>query len=295
MSSNSFAVIRHLRDKNALKSYSMDGPLEENQENALDNTVDIILQEMKRHNKDSVHLIYTTSVKRITGTAKIFAKKMQEKHVKVSFHDNELLEVMDQGDLNLPSEYKDGDWFHPLDVAWDAICDEAYLYDNLFYKFGSYKGKFKEYPELKDAFSRPGESMGWSLINKYDFISDVIENKLDVKDNEFLVIVCQSDLPLLLLELQELSKDPTANYINFPRKSWEVYKQGGLQDKMGYDIPMGYTQIFDLSELEKSGFSKEIRRSGQYLRKQQAIHNYQDVKQNKKITSVLNKGNTFNL
>ncbi len=153
-----FAVIRHLRDMNALKSYGMDGPLVIGQEYDLNNTVLSVFDEMKKAGKNKAHIVYTTSVRRIKQTAQIFAKGMQDLGAKISFHNNEDLKVMDQGDLALPDDYKDGEYFLPLEKAWDAICDEAYLYDNIFYKFGDYKGKNTEYPELKEAFARTGES-----------------------------------------------------------------------------------------------------------------------------------------
>lgn len=260
-----FSVVRHLQDQNALLSHAHDGPLVPGQEHILDASVQTISREMKANNKNAVRIIYTNKTNRIRQTAEILAQGLEKQNIPVSLVHEKRLEVMDQGDLNLPKGYKDGDWFTPLDKAWDAICDEAYLYDNIFYKFGDPKGKGGNYPELGKAFSRRGESMGWCLINKYSLINDVVEGNLGVKDNEFLVIACQSDLPLILMELQQLSTQKDVNAQNLPEKSWEVYKQGGLQDKMGFDIPMGYTKVFDLTDFKDNGFVNVVAEAGRYL------------------------------
>lgn len=260
-----FSVVRHLQDQNALLTHGHNGPLVPGQEKILDASVQTILKEMQESNKTAVKIIYTNKTNRIRQTAEILAQGLQKQNIPVSLQHEKRLEVMDQGDLNLPSDYKDGEWFSPLEKAWDAICDEAYLHDNIFYKFGDSKGKGGVYPELDTAFSRSGESMGWCLINKYSLINDVVQGNLDVKENEFLVIACQSDLPLILMELQELSKQANVTKQNVPTKSWEVYKDGGLQDKMGYDIPMGYTKTFDLTDFKKHGFAKVVAKAGRYL------------------------------
>lgn len=253
-----FAVVRHLRDENALRSFGHNGPLVPGQEDILNQTADEIIKVMEEEQKTSVRILYTEKTRRIKETADILCEKMTQRGIAVIMQHEKRMEVMDQGDLVLPENYKDGEWFTPLDKAWDAICDEAYLYDNIFYSFGDAKGKNQSYPELANAFSRTGQSMGWTLINKYSLICDILRSNIGLKENEFLVIACQSDLPLILIELQKLCGDPDVNSTNLPEKCWTVYKKGGLQDEFGYDIPMGYTKIYDLSELRDCGFVKII-------------------------------------
>ena len=93
------------------------------------------------------------------------------------------------------------------------------------------------------------------------------------KDDELLVIVAQSDLPLLLIELQALEGRADVTSANLPYKSWEVYKSG-LQDKMydknaigfgNFDIPMGYVGKFDLTGFAQSGFDLTVKNAGLLL------------------------------
>lgn len=267
---NRFALVRHLRDQNALRSHGHDGPLEPGQENILDTTLKTVLQELSSSGKNAVRILYTNKTNRIRQTAEILGHKLQQNNIPVSFTHERRLEVMDQGDLCLPENYQDGEWFKPLEYAWDAICDEAYIYDNIFYRFGDPKGKGRYYSELENAFSRYGQSLGWTLIHKYSLINDIVCQKLPIKDNEFLVIACQSDLPLILIELQILSSATGITPTNLPAKSWEVYKQGGLQDEFGYDIPMGYTRVYDLSSFLENKFIKIVSDAGKYLAQQLA-------------------------
>lgn len=264
-------IIRHFHDQNALRSCGHDGPLKFGQQRLLATTSRNILEELKG-SKKSVRLLYTAKSRRISETAEMIAGVLYQNNVGVVFQHEPRLEVMDQGDLILPDNYQDGEWFTPLDVAWDVICNEAYLHGNIFYHFGDdLNGK---YPILAKAFSRYGESLGWSLINKYSLIYDLIHREFD-QENELLVIIAQSDLPLILMELQILDSYTDVTSENLPYKCWEVYKSG-LQEKMydnnaqgdgNFDIPMGYVGKFDLSNFAKSGFDKVIKEAGLLLAK----------------------------
>lgn len=265
-----FLTVRHFSDQNALKSYGHDGPLKSGQENLISVTTDKVWAEIEKSGKKAVRILYTAKTRRISETANLIAEVLHQKGVIVVFQHDSRLEVMDQGDLNLPDSYQDGEWFDPLDAAWDFICDEAYLHRNIFYRFGDSLGG--KYPVLGAAFRRPGESLGWSLINKYSLIYDLIHGALTGED-ELLVVVAQSDLPLILLELQALEGRSDVTPENLPYKSWEVYKSG-LQDKMydknaegdgNFDIAMGYVGNFNLTGFARSEFDITVKNAGKLL------------------------------
>ncbi len=271
-----FLTVRHLSDQNVLKTYGQDGPLVPGQDKLLMTTADKVLSKLGASGKNTIRILYTEKTRRIKDTAGLLVAIFQEKGINVVFQHDNRLEVMDQGDLILPETYQDGDWFDPLDTAWDAICDEAYVHQNIFYRFGDHMdGK---YPILGTAFSRPGASMGWSLIQKYSLISDLINGQF-AHPEELLVIVAQSDLPLILLELIVLTKWSDVIAENLPYKCWEVYKSG-LQDEMyddtaigdgNFDIPMGYVGSFDLSNFITNGFDQIVKNAQLFLQKQQKL------------------------
>jgi len=266
---NKFLTVRHFADQNALRTYGHDGPLKPGQESLIFATVEKVIAEINSSRVRTVKILYTTKTRRIKETANFIARAIQDS-VSVVFQHDMRLEVMDQGDLVLPDSYQDGEWFDSLDIAWDAICDESYSNDNIFYQFGdSLSGK---YPILATAFSRFGGSLGSSLINKYSLIYDLAQGKF-TKDDELLIIVAQSDLPLLIMELQVLDRMSSITSANLPYKSWEVYKSG-LQEKMydrgangagNFDVPMGYVGVFDLTVFAQSGFDIIVRDAGYLL------------------------------
>jgi hypothetical protein len=266
-------TLRHFHDENMLKTYGHDGPLKPGQDSLIATTTQQIVSELQKSNKEIIRLLYTEKTRRISDTAYLVTERLSKFGINIVFQHDTRLEVMDQGDLILPDNYQDGDWFTPLDVAWDVICDESYHNFNLFYRFGDHlNGK---YPILKDSFSRTGESMGWSLMHKYSLIYDLIHNKF-IKNNELLLIAAQSDLPLLLMEFKALEGKYGITPENLPYKSWKIYKSG-LQEEMydkhaigdgNFDIPMGYIGKFDLSNFAKSGFDQIIKNAGLLLNKQ---------------------------
>lgn len=267
-------TVRHLHDQNALRTYGQDGPLVSGQEECIAKMCARVAAEAAGYER--VRILYTEKTRRIHDTAVIVANHLKAQGFEVELGHDCRLEVMDQGELILPPDYQDGEWFDPLDKAWDAICDEAYLERNIFYRFGDdLDGK---YPALTGVFRRFGESMGWSLLNKYGFIADLVEQE---DSAELTLVVAQSDLPLLLMEMEVLCRQGTADPALLPYQCWEVYKTTGLQEAMydheaasrgdgNFDIPMGYVGVFDFAVFEKTGFNHILRQAAEILRKEGA-------------------------
>jgi len=266
-------TVRHLHDQNALRTYGQDGPLVPGQEERIREMCTRIVKEAAGCQR--VKILYTKHTRRIHDTAQIVASHLESQGFEAKPVHDRRLEVMDQGELILPPDYRDGEWFDPLDKAWDAICDEAYQARSLFYRFGDDLGG--KYPALTGVFARVGESMGWSLLNKYSFIAELIEAEIDPA--ELVVIVAQSDLPLLLMEMEVLCRQGTADPAALPYQCWEVYKTTGLQEAMfdheaaqkgdgNFDIPMGYVGIFDFAAFKEAGFGKILQKAEEILRKE---------------------------
>lgn len=265
-----FLTLRHFHDQNALKTYGHDGPLKPNQEWLLQSTSNQIIDVLNELDLKKVCLLYTEKTRRIKQTARLIADVLSSTWIEVRFQHDKRLEVMDQWDLILPENYKDWDRFTPLDEAWDAICHESYANKNILYRF--WDGLNGKYPILDAAFSRVWESMGYSLINKYSLIYSFINNRIVAKDEQLLV-VAQSDLPLIVMEMQALQSQQNITPENLPYKCWEIYKSG-LQDKMydttvqekwNFDTPMGYVGRFDLSDLRNNGFADILKNAEMFL------------------------------
>lgn len=253
---NKILTVRHMDDVNALREHGFNGPLQKGQEELLTSIVSGIETEIK--NETTVRILYTSKTRRIKETALGIAECLGKKY-SVIMEDDLRLESIDRGELILPEIYQDGDWFSPLDDAWEYANDEMFLYKNIFYRFGDhFHGK---YPKLSESFSKPGNSFGESLVKKFSLICDLINRK---EAAELVVIVGQSDLPLLLLELMVLANElegVTAQ--NLPYVYWDRYKSN-LPRETAYDregIEFGQVEIFDLSTIIETGMAKIIQKS----------------------------------
>lgn len=240
-------------DVNALREHGFNGPLQEGQEELLTSIVGGIEAEIK--NKTTIRILYTSKTRRIKETALGIAECLGKKY-SVTMEDDLRLESIDRGELILPEIYQDGDWFSPLDDAWEYANDEMFLHKNIFYRFGDHF--HVKYPKLSESFSKPGNSFGESLLKKFSLLCDLINRK---EDDELVVVVGQSDLPLLLLELMVLTNEiegVTAE--NLPYIYWDRYKSN-LPRETAYDregVEFGQVEVFNLSPIIKTGMAKII-------------------------------------
>jgi len=248
-------TVRHMDDVNALREHGFNGPLQEGQEELLASIISGIEVEIK--SETTIRILYTSKTRRIKETAISIAECLNKKY-SVIMEDDSRLESIDRGELILPKSYQDGEWFYPLDEAWDAVNDEMFLHKNIFCRFGDHlNGK---YPKLAESFFKPGNSFGESLIKKFSLICDLIDRE---EADELVVIVGQSDLPLLLLELMVLANElegVTAE--NLPYVYWDRYRSS-LPKEIAYDrdgIEFGQVEKFDLSPI-KTGMAKIIKES----------------------------------
>lgn len=270
MNTNKYNLIcvRHLKDQNVLKSYGLDGPLVEDQEHLIDLSATKIKKEAEKLGFKKIRILYTDRTIRIDRTAHMLFEKLKMVNLDVTLFVDSRLDVFEQGEVLLPKNYKDGEHFDPLMHAWDVVCDEAYIYRNIDYRFGSGLG-YKTYPILARSFLKSGESFADLLLRKYSLIENFLNHTLHEED-ELLVMCTQSDLPLLLMEFEELAKDDSIRPENLPFDCWDVYKKR-IQGKYNGDIPMGYTVSFDLMPLIQTGFFETIKQARQYLENRKTV------------------------
>jgi len=242
--------VRHLQDQNVLKSYGLDGPLVSGQEEKITRAVETILETAKKIDSSRVRILYTDKTLRVKQTAEMLAEVLRE-HIDVDLTNEDRLDVFDQGEMLLPENYKDGEYFDPLMKAWDAVCDEAYEYRNIDYRFGSGHG-FKKYPILAKSFSRKGESLRDLLIRQYSVLLDLLKGNF-FRENEVLIICGQDMFILLIKELLELFTEDVTRPEDLPYESWKIYKER-LQGENNDNTPFGNLISFNLSNIANSDF-----------------------------------------
>ena len=258
----SFVTIRHLEDQNALLSCGQDGHLVPGQESHAIKMAKEIMKVYLDGQFRGIRVLYTSKTRRIRETAQMVLSNLYQMGVKEApkVHDSRL-EVMDQGTLSLPNGYQDGEWFQPLKDAWDIFDEEAYTYRHLDYHFGDSKNG--KYPILAEVFSRVGGTMGEVLRRKYSLIKELARKR----DNGILTLVfSQSDLPLLIMELEYLCKQGFNDPGELPYASWDAYKNS-IEAKMqsipngeagNLDVPYGFVCPFDLGYFVETGFDVVI-------------------------------------
>ncbi|MEL6649679.1 MAG: hypothetical protein AAFQ87_02620 [Bacteroidota bacterium] len=254
-------TVRHMDDVNGLRQYGFNGPLKPGQEELLDSIVQNLTGLLSE--KIQVKMLYSSLTRRIKETAEAVQARLLES-LSVELLDDPRLESIQRGVLILPENYQDGEWFNPLDEAWEAANDELFLERNPFYRFGDpYHGK---YPHLEQSFAEPGNSFGEALMKKFSLITELINT-----EDELVVVVGQSDLPLLLRELFVLCREMdgvTAE--NLPYVYWDRYRSHEPKET-AYDregIPFGHVEQFDLSLFSETGMKEIISSAYDNLNKQ---------------------------
>lgn len=266
-----FLTVRHFQDQNVLRSFWQNWPLEPNQWKLLSKVSRELKEVLDKNWKKVVKILTDVDTIRLNDTAIMISNVLKWQWFTVNIENETYLKVMNQWKLNLPESYIDWEWFEPLEVARDAICDESYLNKNLFYRF--WDDLNWKYPILKKYFSEKWESLWWSLINKYGLIYDLARWNLETKDTQ-LILVSQSDLPLIIMELDAIQKDLEVTPENLPFKCRNYYKKSWLQEdlydknaiwKWNFDIPMWYVWKFDLSHFRENNFDEIIKKAQIYL------------------------------
>lgn len=260
---NILICLRHLQDVNSLKTHGLDGPLIPGQEKKVKISAKKIQNILHKTKHEGIKLFYTDNSKRVEQTALMLYSELSKKY-KVTKNVDKRLNIFDQGRLSLPDNYRDGRYFHPLTKAWDAFCDEAYLFRNLDYRFGCGQG-YKKYPILKKYFKEEGENITNLLIRQYDFLIEILSEKKN-SNSKHLKIVCGQDMLILLIKelLSLASSKEKFRPEELPFKCWEAYKNK-LQGKNNDNTPFGNLVTFDLKKLKEPKFIQKIQLAKEYL------------------------------
>jgi broad specificity phosphatase PhoE len=185
MINNEILTIRHLPDTNDLSS-GLDMPILEDQGDSMVELSTRIITKLHESGASSVQII-TSNQKRTSETATILQKTLQGSNVEqVDVRVENQIRSLDQGTMNLPPDYKPGDDFPPLKLAWGPFWEHVKNGD-IFYRFGQAEVQDGlEYHELKNAFKEYGESYAEILIRHLNFIHSLLQDKNENVLNVFI-------------------------------------------------------------------------------------------------------------
>jgi glycosyltransferase involved in cell wall biosynthesis len=244
---------RHLKDVNALKTFGLDGPLVDGQDQDVQTVAIAIETLLKEHHFLSVKILYSKSLVRLKESAHLVAQELSSMGIETTLQEEPTLRFFDQGTPNLPEEYTDGEHLQALEDAWDVYCDETYtLHKNIGYSFGDPRGAEKMHDRLANKFSRYGESASVFMCRQYAFLDKLISQSFQDSRDQLVVFCGQSATLFLLLDLLAIARDKNNSMIDIVPEElhflcWKYYKNE-IENK--YKEKHGQWFSFDLNKLE---------------------------------------------
>jgi broad specificity phosphatase PhoE len=231
-------IIKHLEDVDDLLQNRDSGLLPE-QEHLAEALADEIYEHAISNNF-KILLFCVSPKKRAQETAELVRKSLSNRPVSlkiISEVDTNLQEI-NQGEFILPLDYEPGDTFPGLKIAGKIFSSETFnpdttQKDNLNYHFGDPlpqpDGTYK-YPELKDFFSRAGESYKDILLRFYSQIIKLSKNVQRFKDKVEPVIFTHGQPHQIFTNLFEVAEMVHKEGFTFetgklPRICWDLYRE----------------------------------------------------------------------
>lgn len=234
-----YPIIRHLEDEDNLFE-KRDGNLLPGQEAQAREIASTLYSEIL--DKDaSILLLVTSPKKRAIQTAEMVAKDLQPRTRKIHIirHADKLLTDQYQGELILPGTYKAGDNFEGLAIAKRIFEKETFgdadsPNGNVNYHFGDpllQENGTYTYPELREYFSKSGESYRDVFIRLLSALLGVSKNVGRFKDEKvFPVIFTHSQAKQIFKDLETLAEQHGLRKLNYKtgqlgKICWDMYKK----------------------------------------------------------------------
>jgi len=202
---------RHLEDEDNLH-YQNDAPLRIEEYKKVPVIAKNILEEKRK--SGSTEIVLISSVKRRALQTAEFVADAVATNSTVEIQKDPRIREIDQGKYNLPLEYKPGDHFQPLQVAWLAYIEQVSKYYNLTYRFGSpFVNGELIYPNLQ-CWERYGECQLEFAGRYYDFLLD-LQSQMDRKQTALYAIVTHQALVVRTGELTFLMDDLNKGRVDY--------------------------------------------------------------------------------
>lgn len=260
------AIVRHLEDHDDLKKFELDGILKPGQEEEVFKISDELIELALDDDSESIDL-FSSSKKRSLETAQKLHDTIND--IKPGFAKmTEDVRVADlnQGTLNLPENYSEGQNFQPLRDAWDIFWDETFVKGDLLYRFGSPVSSdgTRKFPKLEGAFLEYGECYAQLAERLYDFVYDLFTQERYLRDKRTIGLVGHSITFGVMHELAVIAKDYNEEFPTvpiplgeLPKITWEYFEK--LKNSVLSKNPeYGEVGFCDISGLKDEVFLENI-------------------------------------
>lgn len=258
-------LARHLHDRDELLSKKFDNELLPGQEEKARIAAEKILQHCKELRLAKIVMYSSTRLRALETAKKIEDALLKNSEgIDVELRPESALRELDQGDINLPEGFKDGDYFQPLSDAWEIFFKESFDNNNLFYRFGDPlvgDGNTASYEKLRGVFSSYGECYAQFAERIYDFLVRLGKDLEKQKNMYESVLVMHSASFSVIRDLSNISKkvDRTADQlISFGilvREGWDEYQRN---KSTRHDPDFGEAEVIDVTSLMKPEILDQI-------------------------------------
>lgn len=271
-----YPVIRHLEDDDNLLE-KRDGRLVPGQEAKAREIADSLYADAV-HQDVSVMVFISSPKKRALETATLVSNELRPRlqHARILVSTDESLRDQYQGEVILPKDYKPGDHFSGLSIAGkifqaETFNDNAPLEDNITYRFGDpmeqADGSYK-YPELKEYFSRSGESYRDVMVRILSGLVSLSQNIESFEEKKVLpVIFTHSQVRQIFIDLETIAREYSAGSRAYEpgslgRMCWELYRQ-----RKALNPEVSAVDYVSVSELLNSDIMDVVHSEIEYLKK----------------------------
>lgn len=228
-------IVKHLEDADDLQQ-GRDAEIVQGQEHLAETMAESIYQHALANGLRAV-IFCVSPKKRAAQTARLvqvaLSRKAKAPRVVVETDSN--LREIDQGTFVLPENYKPGDEYEGLKVAWRIFTSETFnadpSKDNLDYHFGDpvqHADGSYEHPELARHFTGYGESYREILLRFYVQVLKLAENADRFGDRTGVVVFTHGQPHWIFSNLSEVADQVVNGNLvvaegSLPRICWDLY------------------------------------------------------------------------
>ncbi len=258
-------TVRHLEDVDNLKEFGLNSSLREGQEELVEKTAEELINLAKKEGATYID-IFASDQKRTSETAVALQKSINDKAPDFSeITVDHRLNDLNQGTLNLPEGYLEGEVFQPLREAWKVFWDETFVKGDMLYRFGSPVSSdgSRNFSKLEGGFLEYGECYAQMAERLYDFIYSLLNQENEIPVKRLLGLVGHSITFGIMHELAVISKDYMSRpmkpipFGELPKITWEYFAK--LKDSVLKENPKyGEIALFDITHLKDEVFLEHV-------------------------------------
>ncbi len=263
-------IIKHLKDEDDFLKFGRDGEILPGQEEDAKKYAAELVELAKKEGKRAIFLL-SSNFRRTTQTAEKIKEQINDSNpdLKVIISTNDALGNINDGEINIPPDYKPGDKLPGFTIGKEIFNKEVFNNSNpnFLYKFGDpvWNGVDYKYPELKGYFKQFGENYRDFLVRTLSLILDTSKNIDRLDKNTKVVVVAHGLQYEMFYDLQTIAKDMIDEKVSlkpgdFAQLCWKRYNERISKQKSGADV-----RYIDIGILNDEKIVETLRTEINYL------------------------------